>query len=95
MLKNMKKLPLLIFACGLLVFSCTKRFECKCDYQQRSFELDDVGDTIEIKTPTQYLSYISFTSKKLSNEECDERGRSLAMDTLKVEVNCSVSKYRP
>jgi len=91
----MKKLPLLILALGLIAFSCTRRYECNCDYVQRSFELDDQGAEIEIKTPKLYFSYISYTSKKLAKEECDERGRSLMLDSLKIEASCAVIKYRP
>lgn len=88
------RLPLLVFASALLVFSCTRRFECQCDYKQRSFSLNDEGDTLELRKDTIYLSYISYTSKKLANEECDERGRSLMLDSLKIAATCGVSKYK-
>jgi len=90
----MKKLPFLLFAAVLLVFSCTRRFECQCDYKQRSFSINTDGDTIETRKDTIYLSYISYTSKKLANEECDERGRSLMLDSLKVLAECGVTKYK-
>lgn len=91
----MKKLPILLFGAGILVFSCTRRFECNCDYKQRSFELNDDLDTIEVRKDEKYFSYINFTSKKLANEECDERGRSLMLDSLKIEASCGVVKYKP
>ena len=91
----MKKLPFLLLASGLIVFSCTRRYECKCAYKQLSYELDDLGEEVEIRTDEEYLSYISFTSKKLATEECDERGRSLMIDSLKVEATCGIAKYKP
>jgi hypothetical protein len=90
----MMKLPLLIFALSAVFFSCTRRFECTCNYKQRSFELNDQNEIVEVKTDTLYRSYISYTSKKLATEECDERGRSLMMDSLKVESSCGVVRYR-
>ncbi len=90
----MKKIILPLFALSL-VFSCSRRYECNCNYKQRSFEVNSTGDTVEVRRDTTYLSYINFTSKKLAKEECNVRGTSLMMDSLKIEAACSVSKYKP
>jgi hypothetical protein len=93
--KHMKKLPFFVLATGLIIVSCTRRFECQCDYKQRSFSIDtETGDTLELRKDTIYLSYISYTSKKLATEECDERGRSLMLDSLKIEASCGVIKFK-
>ena len=91
----MKKVSFLLLAVsGLLVFSCTRRYECQCDYKKRSFEFNEAGDEVEVRTDTVYLSYISYTSKKLATEECDERGRSLMLDSLNIEATCGVIKFK-
>jgi hypothetical protein len=90
----MKKLPLLL-ATGLIFISCTRRYECSCDYKQRTFELNTDNVLEEVITNENYLSYISYTSKKLATTECDERGSALMQDTLKIEATCKISKYKP
>ena len=90
----MKKLPLLVLLSGLFVFSCSRRFECNCEYKQISFGLNADGEEITVITDTLYQSYISYTSKKLANEECDERGRSLMLDSLKIEASCNANRFR-
>jgi hypothetical protein len=84
---------ILLFVFGaLVVIGCTRRFSCDCDYISLSYELNDDGDTVEIRTSEDYRSSIAYTSKKLANEECDERGRSIGLDTLNVEISCGISK---
>lgn len=88
------KLPFFALVAGVLILvSCTRRYECACRYKQLSYEYE-VDDTIEVVTDTVYRSYISYTSKKLATEECNERGRALMFDSLKIESTCSTVKYQ-
>lgn len=91
----MRKLSFLLLTTSIVLIGCSRRYECNCAYKQISYQVNDAGDTVQVNTDTTYLSYISYTSKKLANEECDERGRSLMIDSLKVEADCKVSKYKP
>jgi hypothetical protein len=83
-----------------LIFSCTRRFSCDCNYVQLEYidsvfkdsnNQDSLGIFIK-RSDEKYNSSIAYTSKKLANEECDERGRSLDLDTLHVDISCSISK---
>lgn len=74
------------------LMSCTRKFSCECDYLQRAFVTNEQGNQEEVRTAEKYGSSIMYTSKKLANEECDERGRSIALDTMRIEVSCKVTK---
>jgi hypothetical protein len=86
-------MPISIFVLFGL-FSCTRKFECACDYKQTSTIINEQGVAQEIVTDEQYTSSIMYTSKKIANEECEERGRSLAIDSTRSEISCKVVKDR-
>lgn len=96
----MKIIVPVFFLSLLLSVSCTRRFSCECDYTVLSYADttivnaagNDTNVVWEYRTPDVYRSSIAYTSKKLANEECDERGRSLGLDTLHVDISCSISK---
>lgn len=83
---------MLLFLGVLVTVGCTRKFICDCDFTQRSFTINDDGDSVEVRTPEEYSSNIMYTSKKLANEECTERGRSIELDTMRVEASCRVIK---
>jgi hypothetical protein len=74
------------------LMSCRREFSCDCDYKQRSIIINEQGNQEEVRTDEKYNSSIKYTSRKLANEECDERGRSIAIDTMRIEVSCKVTK---
>lgn len=88
----MKKPLILLFLGVLVTVGCTRKFTCECDYVQRAIIINDDGDEEEVRSDEKYSSNIMYTSKKLANEECAERGRSLQLDTMRVEAICRVTK---
>jgi hypothetical protein len=74
--------------------SCTRKFSCDCDYKQRAIIINDQGNEEEVRTDEKYSSTIMYTSKKLANEECTERGRSIELDTMRIEASCIVTKTK-
>jgi hypothetical protein len=88
----MKKSLIFLSLAFLGLMSCTRKFTCECDYKQRAIGVDSQGNPAETRTDEKYSSNIMYTSKKLATEECNERGRSIAIDTMRVEVSCKVLK---
>jgi len=74
--------------------SCRRQFTCECDFVQRTLIINDLGNEEEVRTDEKYSSNISYTSKKLATEECDERGRSIGLDTMRVDAACKVIKKK-
>jgi hypothetical protein len=90
----MKNSIVLLSVAFIGLVSCTRKFSCECDYKQRAIIINGQGVEEEVRTDEKYTSTIMYTSKKLANEECTERGRSIELDTMRVEAVCKVTKTK-
>lgn len=90
----MKKSMIFLSLAFLGLTGCTRKFTCECDYKQRAIIINDQGNPEETRTDEKYRSNIMYTSNKLATEECNERGRAIGLDTMRVEASCKVIKEK-